>query len=79
MKSLIAALCRRVADRLEPQEYEEEADIVPHPVQFVIEMPHGGRQVSEPIDFQALWRDQAADHGMYIEENDVYSHSGTYL
>ena len=70
MRSRIAAILRKYADRLEP------------PAATAYTAPLGWNETppqrSEPIDFDALWRGHVNDGAYYNEEADVY-HTGIYL
>lgn len=77
MRWWLAYFLHRLAYKLSPDDDSLE-ELEQLPIQYVIELPHGPREHSEPLDAQALWREQIYDNQFYIEENDVYR-PGTYL
>lgn len=78
MRWWLAYFLHRVAYKVFPADDEEEVEAPESPIHYVMELPHGPKERSEPLDAQWLWREQVYDNQSYIEENDVYR-PGTYL
>lgn len=76
MRYWLARLLHRLAYRIYEDPPDNEASEIP--IQYVIELPHGPREHSEPLDAHALWREQVYDGAFYNEDEDVYR-PGTYL